>query len=137
MSRFKTTPEITARMRRVLQSGTKPEQTLAALLRNLKFRAGIRSFDLPGKPDFIFASRKQVIFVHGCFWHRHKNCKRSTMPTRNVALWREKFRKTVRRDKRTIARLRRLGWNVLVVWECELTKSRLPILKRKLTRFLR
>jgi len=136
MNRFKTTPRTSARMRRVLQMGTKPEQTLAALLGILKFQTGTQSRDLPGRPDFIFVGRKKVIFVHGCFWHRHKNCKRSTMPASNVTLWREKFKKTTLRDKRAIARLHRLGWGVLVIWECELTNSAVPSTKAKLMRFL-
>src|ERR1700722_20332540 len=123
-------------MQRISSSGTKPEQKIAALLRKLNYPDGRGRAVLPGRPDFIFVRWKKVIFVHGCFWHRHKRCKRSTMPSRNVALWREKFRKTILRDKRSIIRLRSLGWGVLVVWECELNNRGLASISGRLTRFL-
>jgi DNA mismatch endonuclease (patch repair protein) len=84
----------------------------------LRFRLHRR--DLPGTPDIVLPSRRTVIFVHGCFWHRHKGCSRASTPTINSERWRLKFERNVARDAETHAALRELGWTVLVIWECEL-----------------
>jgi len=75
---------------------------------------------LPGSPDVVFPRERLAIFVHGCFWHRHPNCRRTTMPKTNAAYWHQKFAANVERDGRKIAELRRMGWKTLVVWECEI-----------------
>ncbi len=74
---------------------------------------------LPGKPDIVLAKYKTVIFVHGCFWHRHKGCKETTTPKTRTEWWLDKFSKTVQRDNKNQIELRELGWKVLVIWECE------------------
>jgi DNA mismatch endonuclease (patch repair protein) len=100
------------------------------------YRFRLHRKDLPGKPDIILAKHKTVIFVHGCFWHRHENCSRNRLPKSNVDFWREKFEKNVARDKRAIRELRDLGWRVEIVWECETfdeetLKARLEAIFRK------
>ncbi|MBN2859143.1 MAG: DNA mismatch endonuclease Vsr, partial [Sphaerochaetaceae bacterium] len=75
--------------------------------------------DLPGKPDIILPKYRTVVFVHGCFWHRHENCKYSSIPNTHTEFWEEKFRRNVERDQQNIADLESLGWKVVVVWECE------------------
>lgn len=82
-----------------------------------RFRLGGRN--LPGRPDLVFPGRKAVIFVHGCFWHRHENCRKATSPKSRAEFWGAKFQRNVARDRQSVEELRRLGWRVLVVWECE------------------
>jgi DNA mismatch endonuclease (patch repair protein) len=106
-------------MKRVKQRGTQVESTVGTALRRagLSYRKNVRS--LPGTPDFANRSKGWALFVNGCFWHRHTNCARSKIPTRNRDFWQEKFRANRRRDARKIRELRQLGLRVVVVWECE------------------
>jgi DNA mismatch endonuclease (patch repair protein) len=77
---------------------------------------------LPGKPDLVLSKYKTVIFIQGCFWHRHPNCSRATMPKSNIIYWRKKFESNQQRDKSVKRSLEKLGWKVITVWECELTR---------------
>jgi DNA mismatch endonuclease (patch repair protein) len=106
-------------MRRVRQRGTKAEDEVGRVLRELgvHFRRNVRT--LPGSPDFANKARKWAVFVNGCFWHRHKGCVRTTTPTRNRAFWLAKFAANVARDKRKTQLLQAMGFKVLIVWECE------------------
>jgi DNA mismatch endonuclease (patch repair protein) len=79
----------------------------------------VNNRDLPGSPDIANRSKKWAVFVHGCFWHRHDGCPRTTMPRRNREFWAEKFRANIRRDRKVIERLEACGYLVLIVWECE------------------
>ncbi|MFC1734719.1 very short patch repair endonuclease [Candidatus Hydrogenedentota bacterium] len=106
-------------MRRVHSTNTRPEIRVRSFLHRLGYRFRIHRKDLPGNPDIVLPKYGVVIFVHGCFWHRHKNCRRATTPSSQQDYWLTKFDKTVERDKRTKKALKRLGWTVLVVWECE------------------
>jgi DNA mismatch endonuclease (patch repair protein) len=81
------------------------------------YRCGVRS--LPGSPDIANVSRRFAIFVHGCYWHRHPGCRKTTMPKSNVAFWQKKFRDNIRRDARNIAKLEKMGYRVAVIWECD------------------
>jgi len=119
-------------MRRVRQTRTKPEDQVASALWQLgvRFRRNVRS--LPGSPDFANKSRKWAIFVHGCFWHRHSNCRRTTTPKRNRAFWLTKFAENVVRDKVKKKELRMLGFEVLTIWECQASDRR--ALDRRLSR---
>lgn len=121
-------------MRRVRQSGTKPEQEVAAALRELgiRFRQNVRT--LPGSPDFANKSRRWALFVHGCFWHRHRNCVRATTPTRNRRFWLDKFGANEKRDRRNTRELRSIGFQVITVWECQTLDT--PRLLRRLARVL-
>jgi DNA mismatch endonuclease Vsr len=113
-------PARSALMARVRQRGTAAELVVAASLRSLgaSYRRNVRS--LPGSPDFANQTRKWAIFVHGCFWHHHVRCKRATVPRSNRDFWREKFAANRRRDKRATVKLRRCGYRVAVIWECEI-----------------
>jgi DNA mismatch endonuclease (patch repair protein) len=106
-------------MSRVRGRNTTPELAVRRVVHSLGYRYRLHRVDLPGKPDLVFSSRRKIILVHGCFWHRHDGCTKSTAPKTNVEFWQEKFRNNVDRDQRVIASLRELGWNVLVVWQCE------------------
>ncbi|HYL74966.1 MAG TPA: DNA mismatch endonuclease Vsr [Bryobacteraceae bacterium] len=120
-------------MRRVRSKDTKPEMIVRRLTHRLGFRFRLHSKHLPGNPDLVFARRRKVIFVNGCFWHRH-NCSGGDLPASNQLYWKAKQARNSRRDKRNEAALKTLGWRVLIVWECEI-KDR-EKLGRRLTRFL-
>ncbi len=114
-------------MQSVRRKGTAPEKFVIEELRVLKlcFRKNVKSF--PGSPDFVIDSPRIVIFVHGCFWHGHKTCRKGrSRPKTNRRFWVEKVERNRRRDRRVAAALRRRGYRVFTVWECELNKGRLP-----------
>ena len=98
----------------------KPELAVPKIAHALGFRFRLHRKDLPGKPDLVFPKYQAVIFVHGCFWHRHPGCYLAYTPKSRKAFWNQKFEGNVIRDKKASTMLRRLGWRVLVVWECEL-----------------
>lgn len=107
-------------MSRVKGKDTKPEMRLRRLVHGLGFRYRLHGRDLPGTPDLVFPGRKAVIFMHGCFWHRHPGCVLTRMPKSRVEFWRAKLEGNRQRDLRHQRELSELGWRVLVVWECEL-----------------
>jgi len=97
------------------------------LLRSWLYAQGLRfrihRKDLPGKPDIVFTKYKTVIFVHGCFWHYHQDCREGRIPDTNSKFWEEKLVKNIQRDEKHQLALKELGWRVLVVWECEINKN--------------
>lgn len=98
---------------------TKPEVLVRKLLHELGYRFRIQRKDLPGKPDIVLPKYKTAIFINGCFWHRHKGCKYASTPSTNSNFWEKKFAANVERDIRNYAALKEQGWNVLIIWECE------------------
>ena len=134
MERTPIDPDRSALMSRVKAKGTKPELNVRRLAHGLGYRYRLHRRDLPGSPDLVFPGRRKALFVHGCFWHRHQGCRKTTMPKTRAMFWRRKFDDNVRRDERVIAALRDLGWDVLVVWECETSDENL--LRRTLIEFL-
>ncbi|WP_311202876.1 very short patch repair endonuclease [Rhizobium sp. SRDI969] len=115
-------------MRAVRSGDTNPELIVRKLLHALGFRFRLRRADLPGKPDIVLPRYQTVIFVHGCFWHRH-TCKRASTPKTRTEFWEAKLAGNVARDRRVIDELRALGWRVVVIWECE-TRSPLVVAER-------
>lgn len=109
-------------MSRIKSKDTKPEMLVRSALHCAGYRFRLHVKELPGKPDIVLPKYKTVIFVHGCFWHRHKGCSDATMPSTNQDFWKEKFRQNVKRDKCEQAELKKRGWKVLVVWECEVSQ---------------
>lgn len=105
-------------MSRIRSKNTKPEIIVRSVLHRMGFRFSLRRKDIPGHPDIVLPKYGTVIFVHGCFWHRHKNCRIFSMPKSRVGFWKKKFENNVGRDKRNKCELRKLGWNVIVLWEC-------------------
>ena len=99
---------------------TKPEMAVRRIVHALGYRYRLHDSSLPGRPDLVFPSRGKLIFVHGCFWHRHPKCKYTTMPKSRTAFWELKFSANVGRDRRTQRELKKLGWMLLTVWQCEL-----------------
>jgi DNA mismatch endonuclease (patch repair protein) len=116
-------------MSRIKGRDTSPELRVRSAIHRAGYRFRLHSNKLPGRPDIVLSKHKAVVLVHGCFWHRHAKCKYATTPGTNVRFWRSKFEKTVARDKSNISKLRRLGWHVFVVWECE-TYADTKILRR-------
>ena len=110
-------------MSMIKSTGTKPEEMVRKYLfsRGLRYRKNVRS--LPGKPDIVLRKYKTVVFVNGCFWHGHSNCKYFVMPKSNVDFWQEKISRTIMRDSEAYDKLLDLGWNVLTIWECQLKKA--------------
>ena len=109
-------------MARVRQKDTSAEQLVRSLLTRIGHAFRKSNRDLPGSPDAANRSRRWAVFVHGCFWHRHAGCPRTTTPKRNRAFWETTFDQNRRRDARALAALRRLGYRTVVVWECEIVK---------------
>ena len=123
------------RMAAVRRSGTRPELVVREIVKSLGHRLSGATTELPGSPDLILLNRRKAIFVHGCFWHRH-GCSRTTTPSSNRRFWEQKFLANERRDRRVVRQLRRLGWSIAIVWECETRPRSRRILVRRLTRFL-
>lgn len=111
------------RIARVRSKRTRPERLVAAVLIKMGFRFSQNDSSLPGSPDFVMQGMKKVIFVHGCYWHRH-GCSKSTTPKTNRDYWIPKFARNVKRDRKVVAQLKRRGWLVLILWECKLFDGR-------------
>ncbi|GGY73132.1 very short patch repair endonuclease [Pseudoduganella plicata] len=124
-------------MSRIRGHDSKPELALRRSLHRLGLRYKLHVKDLPGKPDLVFPRYKVVVFVHGCFWHRHQGCKIATTPKSNTQFWVEKFGKNVARDSRVTATLVELGWRVFVAWECDLAPSKLESTSNRLAAAIR
>jgi DNA mismatch endonuclease (patch repair protein) len=114
------TPEQRRRnMAAIRNANTKPEMVVRRTLHRRGYRYVLRGRNLPGRPDLVFPGRHKVIFVHGCYWHMHECRYGCVTPRTNAAFWRAKREGNVARDRRTLQALRDLGWDVLIVWECE------------------
>lgn len=125
------------RMSRIRGRDTRPELTLRRLLHAAGFRYRLHQ-KLPGRPDLTLPKYKAVIFVHGCFWHRHEGCRVANTPKSNVDFWMIKFARNVERDAAVESTLRHSGWRVLVVWECDLnTKEKAAATAAKVGSWLR
>lgn len=113
----------------VRQRNTGPEVLLRKALHRLGFRYRLNDKKLPGSPDIVLSRYRAVIFVHGCFWHRH-GCKKTTTPSTRKKFWEAKFRANINRDSQNIKDLKKTGWKVVVIWECEIGKNMVGTLKR-------
>lgn len=109
-------------MSRIKNRDTKPELSVRSLLHQKGFRFRLHRKDLPGNPDIVLPKYNLIIFVHGCFWHRHKACKYSYVPKSRVDFWHEKFMTNIARDFEVTNELVKLGWDVSVIWECQTKK---------------
>lgn len=121
--RVTTTPQRSRMMSNIRGGNTWPEQMLRSRLFAMGFRYRLHARDLPGTPDLVFPKYGAVIFVHGCFWHRHVGCRYTTTPKTNADFWAQKFLRNVHRDAHQATLLRDRGWRVAVVWECALKHS--------------
>lgn len=118
-----TTKDRSALMARIQGKNTKPEILVRRVVHGLGYRYRLHRRDLPGTPDLTFPRLRKIIFVHGCFWHQHSGCRYAYMPKSNVAFWEQKFSANRDRDLTSLRKLRKLGWEVLVVWECEIERT--------------
>ncbi|UEM23988.1 very short patch repair endonuclease [Skermanella mucosa] len=118
LSGAEVSAERSRNMRAVRSGDTKPEIAVRKLLHRLGYRFRLRRADLPGKPDIVLPRYKLVVFVHGCFWHRH-DCKRATIPKTRTDFWETKLSANAARDARVLKSLQELGWRSVVIWECE------------------
>jgi DNA mismatch endonuclease (patch repair protein) len=109
-------------MSRVASKNTKPELIVRSYLHGLGFRFRIHGRNLPGRPDIVLPKHRCVVFVNGCFWHRHKGCPRASMPSTRVDFWQSKFERNIARDQKNICLLEKAKWKVCLVWECEIDK---------------
>jgi len=115
------------KMSRIRCADTAPEVAVRSILHRLGYRfKKSSSRALPGRPDVVLPQFKTVVLVHGCFWHRHKGCKFAYTPKSNLRFWKSKFTSNVARDREVMLAMRRLGWTVITVWECEVKNPRLP-----------
>ena len=121
-------------MSRISGKNTKPEIIVRSLLHRMGYRFRLHDKNMPGKPDIILPKHKKVIFVHGCFWHGHRDCPRSKRPSTNVEFWNKKIDGNIERDNKNIKSLENLGWKTLILWTCEIKNQ--DILKHKLNSFL-
>ncbi|RJX18464.1 MAG: DNA mismatch endonuclease Vsr [Desulforudis sp.] len=112
--------ERSERMSRIRSKNSSPELKLRRLIHSMGFRYRLHVNELPGTPDLVFPSRKSVIFLHGCFWHRHEGCKLARLPKSKLDFWKPKLETNRARDLLQQQQLRDLGWRLLVVWECEM-----------------
>ena len=107
-------------MSAIKSKNTKPEIKVRKVLHSMGYRFRLHSKDLPGSPDIVLPKYKTVIFVHGCFWHRHQNCKYASTPKTRQEFWNKKFNENINRDKINQENLSSKGWKIIIVWECEI-----------------
>lgn len=134
MSDHLSSAQRTANMRAVRSTNTSPEIRVRRIAHKLGYRFRLHRRDLPGKPDLSFSGKRKAVFVNGCFWHQHQGCRRATIPQTNSDFWSRKLARNVARDLAQVLALRQLGWNSLVVWECEIKNEK--SLAGRLKRFL-
>jgi len=106
-------------MSRIRSGNTKPEIIVRSLLHRMGYRFRLHKKDLPGKPDIVLPKYRTIIFVHGCFWHRHSECRYAYTPKSRIDFWEEKFTRNIERDQEVKGELETMNWKVLTVWECE------------------
>lgn len=126
--------ERSALMGRVRGKDTKPELAVRRLIHAMGYRYRLRLNTLPGRPDLVFSGRRKVIFVHGCFWHRHEGCPNTRTPKSKREFWIRKFMENKERDQRQQRELREMGWDYLVIWECQV--KNLDMLASRVKTFL-
>lgn len=123
-------------MARVRGKDTIPELVVRRVAHALGYRFRLHRKDLPGTPDLVFPGRMAVIFIHGCFWHRHPGCRKASVPGSQIEFWTDKFHRNVARDARNVDDLERAGWRVLTIWECETKDKDRAALAARLSAFL-
>lgn len=133
---FDNVPEARRRiMQKIGNRDTGPERQVRSMLHHAGYRFRKHGRRLPGQPDILFTARRKAIFIHGCFWHHHVGCKGATLPKTRTDYWRRKLDRTMSRDEQNTRSLRAQGWDVLVIWECEMQRG-LAEVKQKLEDFL-
>ncbi len=121
-------------MSKIRSKNTRPEKVLRSALFRLGYRYRIHAKQLPGKPDLVLPKYHAVIFVHGCFWHQHKGCREGRVPSTNSEFWKDKLNRNSERDAANIKHLKKLKWQVLTIWECEIERQLEKTVKRVISR---
>ena len=114
-------------MSAIKSKNTKPEIAVRKVLHSMGYRFRLHSKNLPGSPDIVLPKYKTVIFVHGCFWHRHENCKYASTPKTRKEFWNKKFNDNILRDKKNLEILSSLGWKIIIIWECEIRNKKINL----------
>lgn len=123
-------------MSHIKPKGSKQELFIRKLVFSMGYRYRLHCKDLPGKPDLVLPKYKKIIFINGCLWHGHKDCKRSGLPTTNRDFWKKKISGNVKRDQSNYKKLKDLGWEPFIIWQCEIKKSMEEKLKKRISDFL-
>jgi len=123
-------------MSHISGKNTKPEILIRKLTHSLGYRFRLHKKELPGKPDLVFNKLRKTIFVNGCFWHGHSKCSRSKLPATNRKFWKVKIAGNKKKDKSNYIRLKKMNWDYLVIWQCEIKKSTTEKLSKKISAFL-
>ncbi len=118
--KHKVSKQRSRNMSAIKSKNTKPEIAVRKLLHSMGYRFRLHRKDLPGSPDIVLPKYKTVIFVHGCFWHRHENCKYATTPKTRKEFWENKFKTNLKRDLDIQEKIKNIGWQSVVIWECEI-----------------
>ena len=121
-------------MSRIKGKDTLPEKTVRRILHRMGYRFRLHVKDLPGKPDIVLPKHNKIIFVHGCFWHGHRGCKRAARPESNSEFWNRKIDSNIKRDEKNLKALRSMGWDVLIIWQCQMENK--EKLRRKISEFM-
>jgi DNA mismatch endonuclease, patch repair protein len=129
-----TAQERSRNMSRVKGRDTGPELLVRSVVHRLGYRFRLHGKELPGRPDLVLPRHRKVVFVHGCFWHGHRGCRRAARPSTNREFWDRKIEGNIARDAKNVRELRRQGWKVLVVWQCAMKD--VEALEKRLARFL-
>ena len=116
-------------MSAIKSKNTKPEIKVRKLLHSMGYRFRLHRKNLPGSPDIVLPKYKTVIFVHGCFWHRHENCKYASTPKIRKEFWEKKFRENINRDNLNQANLALKGWKIIIIWECQLKGDKKKLMR--------
>ena len=116
---YKVSEQRSRNMSAIKSKNTKPEIKVRKILHSMGYRFRLHSKDLPGSPDIVLPKYKTVIFVHGCFWHRHENCKYASTPKTRKEFWNKKFTENKKRDSEIQEKIKILDWRSVVIWECE------------------
>jgi len=116
---YKVSEQRSRNMSAIKSKNTKPEIKVRKILHSMGYRFRLHSKDLPGSPDIVLPKYKTVIFVHGCFWHRHENCKYASTPKTRKDFWNKKFKENIKRDLEIQDKIKNLDWRSVVIWECE------------------
>lgn len=124
-------------MSKIRSVNTKPELIVRKYLHSLGFRYRLHVSTLPGKPDIVLPKYKSIVLVHGCFWHSHEGCKRFQVPSTRKDYWIPKLKKNKEKDERNVSTLKKSGWNVHVIWECELKRNKRHETLRNLQKLIR
>ena len=124
---YKVSEQRSRNMSAIKSKNTKPEIKVRKVLHSMGYRFRLHSKDLPGSPDIVLPKYKTVIFVHGCFWHRHENCKYASTPKTRQEFWNKKFNENILRDKKNLEILSSLGWKIIIIWECEIRNKKINL----------